>query len=42
MSVPAGKAEALLARLHESGITDAAIIGEVTDRFPGRIKVEPA
>jgi selenide,water dikinase len=39
IAVPGDKAPALLAALHEKGITDAAIIGEATTEHPGRIEV---
>lgn len=39
IAVPPQKASALLDRLHESGIEQAAIIGEVVDQHKGRIKV---
>jgi selenide, water dikinase len=41
IAVPENKAGILLKKLHATGVTSAAIIGEVTDRTPGRIKVEP-
>ena len=40
ISVSAGKAELLLTKLHQSGVTDAAIIGEVVDQPEGRIVVK--
>jgi selenide,water dikinase len=39
IAVPAKKAQKLLKRLHEEGITAAAIIGEVTAEPKGRIRV---
>jgi selenide, water dikinase len=41
IAVPQEKASLLLVKLHESGVKEAAIIGEVTDEHPGRIRVEP-
>jgi selenide, water dikinase len=42
IAVSPDKAAVLLEQLHGSGVTAAAIIGEITDSQPGRIKVEPA
>jgi selenide,water dikinase len=39
IAVPAKKAQKLLKRLHEEGITAAAIIGEVVAEKKGRIRV---
>ena len=39
IAVPGDKAAALLAALHEQGIAEAAIIGEVVAEHPGRIVV---
>jgi selenide,water dikinase len=39
ISLPAGKAEALLESLHQAGIKDAAIIGEVVSEPKGIITV---
>jgi selenide,water dikinase len=39
IALPAPAATALLARLHEAGIPEAALIGEVTAEEPGRIRV---
>jgi selenide,water dikinase len=41
ISLPGRDAHALLAALHEQGVPEAAIIGEVTDSNPGRILVKP-
>jgi selenide,water dikinase len=41
ISLPAGRAVALLAALQARGVTDAALIGAVTARGTGRITVEP-
>ncbi len=40
ISVDAAKAELLVARLHQAGIVEAAVIGEVTDQPKRRIIVE--
>jgi selenide, water dikinase len=40
ISVDAARTNDLLARLHQSGIPDAAVIGEVTEEPAGRIVVE--
>lgn len=40
IAVDASDAEALLAALHEGGVEDAAMIGEVTAEHPGRIVVK--
>jgi selenide,water dikinase len=42
IAVSPDKAALLLEKLHESGVTAAAVIGEVSDSQPGRIKVDPA
>jgi len=41
IAVAATEAERLLARLHRNGLEDAAIVGEVTERHPGKITVKP-
>ena len=40
ISVSAAKAELLLTRLHEAGVTEAAIIGEVVEQPMGRIVIK--
>jgi selenide, water dikinase len=40
ISVPPAKAPGLLARLHQAGIIEAALIGEVTSELKGRISVK--
>ena len=40
ISVSAAKAEVLLSRLHEAGVVEAAIIGEVIKQLKGRLLVE--
>ena len=40
VSLDAGQAEAFLARLHQAGIREAAIVGEVTSGEAGKIRVE--
>lgn len=40
IALPEKAAEDLLARMHEAGTADAAIVGEVTAETPGRIRVE--
>jgi cysteine desulfurase len=40
ISLPGDRADALLAALHERGVTDAAPIGEITGSGAGRITVE--
>ena len=39
VAVPAAKAEAFVARLHEEGVPAAAVIGEVTGKGTGRVAV---
>jgi selenide,water dikinase len=39
ISVPEGKASRLLERLHEEGVTEAAVIGEVVAEPKGKIIV---
>lgn len=39
ISLPGDRAEALLEEMHSESIADAAIIGEITDEFTGRILV---
>jgi len=41
ISVPKGKAERMLDRLHQAGITKAAIIGEIVDNPKGKIVLFP-
>lgn len=41
ISLPAGDAQALVAALHEQGIPEAAVIGEITDDRPGRVVIKP-
>jgi selenide, water dikinase len=41
IAVSPEKAAVLLNKLHESGVSEAAIIGEITEKHQGRIKVEP-
>jgi selenide,water dikinase len=40
IAVPKKKAEALLSRLHTSGVTDAAVIGRVRGKGAGRVFIE--
>jgi selenide,water dikinase len=40
ISVPGQKAEALLARMHEEGIEEAAIVGEVVEEPKGKIVIK--
>jgi selenide,water dikinase len=40
ISVPADKADRLLEDMHRKGVTDAAIIGEITDSPKGKIIVK--
>jgi selenide,water dikinase len=40
ISVSAVKADRLLQKLHQAGIMEAAIIGEITDQHPGKIEVQ--
>jgi len=40
ISLPRDEAESLLADLHKNGITDAAIIGEISASYPGRLVVK--
>jgi selenide,water dikinase len=40
IAVPKKKADALLARLHESGVTEAAVIGKVRGKGAGRVFIE--
>jgi len=42
MAVPAAEAEATLKDLHDAGIGQAAIVGEITEKSEGVIRVEPA
>jgi selenide,water dikinase len=39
--LPGEDAHRLLSALHEQGIVEAAIIGEITDTHPGRIVIKP-
>jgi selenide,water dikinase len=41
IALPAGEARALLARMHEAGLAEAAIIGRVTDSAPGTLQLQP-
>jgi len=41
IAVAAPSAEALLSRLHETGVAEAAVVGEVVDAPAGRITVTP-
>jgi selenide,water dikinase len=41
ISLPGGRAQALLAILQTKGVSDAAVIGEVTCEGKGHITVEP-
>ena len=41
ISLPAGRAGALLAALHTQGVSDAALIGEITSSGTGHITVAP-
>ncbi len=40
ISVPEKNASELLARLHESGVSDSALIGKITKRGKGKIVVK--
>ena len=40
LALPEAGAEELLARMHEAGIAEAAIVGEVTSAPQGKIRVE--
>ena len=40
IAAPKKKADALLARLHEAGVTDAAVIGKVRGKGAGRVFIE--
>jgi len=40
IAVPGKKADALLARLHKAGVTDAAVIGKVRGEGAGRVFIE--
>jgi selenide,water dikinase len=41
ISLESDQAEQLLEELHSHGVSDAAVIGEVTSGYPGRIVVRP-
>jgi selenide, water dikinase len=41
IALPVTEAHSLLSALHEQGIEEAAVIGEITDTHPGRIVIKP-
>ncbi|MBD3237131.1 MAG: selenide, water dikinase SelD, partial [Candidatus Eisenbacteria bacterium] len=41
LALPPGPARTLLAEMHAAGLAEAAIIGRVVDRTPGRLQLLP-